>query len=91
MASWTEDRSLLLCAKQLMAAALTESMSFHIDLHNGQSIEGKLLGERLEGEMASGGRLAYRATITLYSRSLGFTEIDLLEVQNARAIPEIPN
>jgi hypothetical protein len=91
MARWTRKRAELIEAKQALASALTETMSLHLDLWGGSSIEGKLLGEKLEGEMTSGNRVAYRATVTLYSPLVGFTEIDLLDVQRARAIPEIPN
>lgn len=91
MAKWTEDRLHLVRQKKLLADALSESMSLSVGLADGHTIEGRVVSETLEGEIASGGRLAYRATVTLYSRPKGFIELDLLDIQSFRTISEVPN
>jgi hypothetical protein len=74
-----------------LAAALDENMSVQVRLTDGSIIEGKIIGEMLEGEMTSGEHVAYRATLTLYSRKNGFTGIDLMNIESIKAIAYIPN
>jgi hypothetical protein len=91
MAGWTEDRLGLVGRKKALADALTQTMSVRVRMNDGSALDGKLINETLEGEMASGGRLAYRATVTLYARPSGFTELDLLDILSFEAIDEISN
>ena len=91
MARWTQDRLNLVRQKKALADALTQTMSIRVRMNDGRTLDGKLLSESLEGEMASGGRVAYRVTVTLYSRPTGFTELDLLDIHSFQAIDEISN
>ena len=56
MAIWTEDRKKLADQKQLVASALDENMSVRVHLIDESTVDGKVVGETLEGEMASGER-----------------------------------